>query len=83
LNVHDFSPGSSEPLGPQQSRDHVDGDDDRPRTPEHGDHRHTRLNAAASAAKAMNAPAPTARKITSAMPASSAQIRAGKDHGGA
>jgi len=71
LYVHEIRPGSSEPLGPQQRRDHVNGDDQRPRPPEHGDHRDTRFNAVASKAKTANAPAPTARKVTSANPASS------------
>jgi hypothetical protein len=71
LNIHCDRP-RSEPFGPQQSRDHIDGDGDRADAPEYGDHhRHTRFKAAASAAKAMNAPAPIAKKIMSATSASS------------
>jgi hypothetical protein len=64
LNVH--GGGSLEPLGAQQRRDHVDGDDGRADAPEYGDqHRHTRFRKTARAAKARKAPPPIARKIRS------------------
>ena len=67
----------SEPLGSQQGRDHIDGDDDRAGAPEYADnHRHTRFRKTASAAKATKAPPPIARNITSAMPIASDLLEA-------